>query len=105
MNMFGKPLLLLLVLIACCACNLSSRQGLVSLKVGQITDLNQQQQYEHGFVAGYMQAYIDACGDFDTIVPPIPKPAEGSTSYADGYSAGKMQGQKDGDENCPEEEN
>ena len=56
----------------------------------QVTHANQQQQYEHGFVAGYMQAYIDACGNFDTIVPPIPKPEDGATSYADGYAAGNL---------------
>ncbi len=66
--------------------------------------LSRQKQYEHGFVAGYMQAYIEWCGNFDTIVPPIPKPNEGATSYADGYAAGKSQGQKDGEENCPEED-
>ena len=97
--------LLLLFLVACSACNTASGQGLIAaVRKTQVTHANQQQQYEHGFVAGYMQAYIDACGNFDTIVPPIPKPEDGATSYADGYAAGKTQGQKDGAENCPEQE-
>ncbi len=97
--------LLLLFLIACSACNKASEQGLIAaVRKTQVTHANQQQQYEHGFVAGYMQAYIDACENFDTIVPPIPKPDDGATSYADGYATGKTQGQKDGDENCPKEE-
>ena len=102
MKMYSR--LLLLFLVACLTCDKASGQELIAaMREAQVTHANQQ-QYEHGFVAGYMQAYIDACGNFDTIVPPIPKPEDGATSYADGYAAGKTQGQKDGDENCPEEE-
>ena len=94
----------LLFLIVCLAIANLFEHRVAASRETNVSGVSQQQQYEHGFVAGCMQAYIDACGNFDTIVPPIPKPEDGATSYADGYAAGKTQGQKDGDENCPEEE-